>query len=154
MRTQSTLVARRSRGHRVTGSSRPAHVLAAAMGLFIVTSGQPARATNYTITVDASKQTAGNPRFWSASRRYGHGQPDAAVGSADALQDWRTASSACSACAATASSTTTWASTKGAGSYDWTNFDKYLTAIVSAGMRPLMELDFMPTALGLDRQQS
>ena len=38
---------------------------------------------------------------------------------------------------------------KGPGSYDWTNFDKYLNAIVSAGMRPIMELDFMPTALAL-----
>ena len=38
---------------------------------------------------------------------------------------------------------------KAAGSYDWTKFDNYLTAIVSAGMRPLMELDFMPTALAI-----
>ena len=28
---------------------------------------RPAHATNYTITVDASKQTAGNPKFWVAS---------------------------------------------------------------------------------------
>src|SRR6185295_11432987 len=36
---------------------------------------------------------------------------------------------------------------KGAGSYDWTKLDTYLQAIVSAGMRPIMELSFMPAAL-------
>jgi hypothetical protein len=33
----------------------------------ILASGRAARADNYTITVDVSKQTAGNPRFWTAS---------------------------------------------------------------------------------------
>ena len=36
---------------------------------------------------------------------------------------------------------------KAPGSYDWTKFDTYLAAIVAAGMRPIMELSFMPTAL-------
>ena len=39
---------------------------------------------------------------------------------------------------------------QGPGSYSWTNFDKYLTSIVAAGMRPIMEMDFMPTALALN----
>jgi xylan 1,4-beta-xylosidase len=38
---------------------------------------------------------------------------------------------------------------KGPGSYDWTSFDRYLTAIAAAGMRPIMEMDFMPSALAL-----
>jgi xylan 1,4-beta-xylosidase len=108
----------------------------------------PAGATNYTLTVDASKQTTGSPRFWSAAvgtgtasltlradlqthykivnrelgmqRVRGHGVLNDDVGIY-----------------------------KGPGSYDFTKFDTYLTAIVSAGMRPIMELDFMPTALAL-----
>ena len=108
----------------------------------------PAGATNYTLTVDASKQTTGSPRFWTASvgtgtasltlradlqthyklvnrelgmqRVRGHGVLNDDIGIY-----------------------------KAAGSYDFTKFDTYLTAIVSAGMRPIMELDFMPTALAL-----
>lgn len=121
----------------------------AAIGLVMSTGERSAGATNYTITVDASNQTAGNPRFWSASvgtgtasltlrsdlethykignrelgfqRVRGHGVLNDDIGIY-----------------------------KGPGSYSWTNFDKYLTAIVSAGMRPIMELDFMPTALALN----
>ena len=122
---------------------------AAALGVAILATGRPARATNYTITVDASKQTAGNPRFWAASvgtgtaaltlrpdlqthykignrelgfqRVRGHGVLSDDIGIY-----------------------------KGAGSYNWTNFDKYLDAIVLAGMRPIMEMSFMPNALGSD----
>jgi len=36
---------------------------------------------------------------------------------------------------------------KSAGTYDFTNFDTYLNAIAAAGMRPSMELSFMPVAL-------
>jgi xylan 1,4-beta-xylosidase len=45
---------------------------------------------------------------------------------------------------------------QGPGTYDWTNFDRYLTAIAAAGMRPIMEMDFMPTKLALwgDRRNS
>jgi xylan 1,4-beta-xylosidase len=114
-----------------------------------VAAGPPAHAANYTITVDASKQTAGNPRFWTASvgtgtaaltlrsdlqthykignreigfqRVRGHGVLSDGIGIY-----------------------------KGAGSYSWTNFDKYLDGIVLAGMRPIMEMSFMPTALGSD----
>ncbi|HEX7507973.1 MAG TPA: carbohydrate-binding protein, partial [Polyangia bacterium] len=43
---------------------------------------------------------------------------------------------------------------KAAGSYDWKNLDTYLTAITSAGMRPIIELDFMPTALGSSGDKS
>jgi len=50
-----------------------------------VTGGPPAAAANYTITVDASKQTAGNPRFWSASASVGTG-----VGIISLRADWQT----------------------------------------------------------------
>ena len=117
--------------------------------LVILASGRAAHATNYTITVDVSKQTAGNPRFWTASvgtgtaaltlrsdlqthykignreigfqRVRGHGVLSDDIGIY-----------------------------QGPGSYSWTNFDKYLDAIVSAGMRPIMETSFMPNALGSD----
>src|SRR4051812_15743400 len=125
---------------------------AAAIGtiaLALLTAPRAANATNYTITVDASTQTAGNPPFWAAAvgtgtaaltlrsdlethykigareagfkRVRGHGVLNDDIGIY-----------------------------KGPGSYSWTNFDKYLTSIVSAGMRPIMEMDFMPTALALN----
>jgi xylan 1,4-beta-xylosidase len=120
--------------------------LAAALGLVILTAGRTASAESYTITVNAGMQTSGNPRFWTASvgtgtasltlradlqthykignrelgmqRVRGHGVLN------DDMNIYR-----------------------GPGSYNWTNFDKYLDAIVLAGMRPIMELSFMPAAL-------
>jgi xylan 1,4-beta-xylosidase len=121
----------------------------AAIGLVLTAGQRPAAANSYTITVDASNHTAGNPPFWSAAvgtgtasltlrsdlethyklgnreagfqRVRGHGVLSDAIGIY-----------------------------KGPGSYNWTNFDKYLTAISAAGMRPIMEMDFMPTALALN----
>lgn len=120
-----------------------------ATGLVAALGQGTARATSYSITVDASKQTAGNPKFWAAAvgtgtasltlrsdleshykignreagfqRVRGHGVLNDDIGIY-----------------------------KSPGQYSWTNFDKYLTAIVSAGMRPVMEMDFMPTALALN----
>jgi xylan 1,4-beta-xylosidase len=119
----------------------------ATVGLLMLMNGRPARATSYTITVDASMQTTGNPPFWVAAvgtgtasltlrsdlqthyklgnrelgtqRVRGHGVLNDDIGIY-----------------------------QGAGSYNWTKFDKYLDAIVSANMRPIMELSFMPKALG------
>ena len=121
---------------------------AAALGLALLAHAGAARATNYTITVDASNHTAGNPRFWAAAvgtgtasltlrpdlqthykignrelgmmRVRGHGVLNDDIGIY-----------------------------KSPGVYDFSKFDTYLTAITSAGMRPIMEMDFMPTALGL-----
>jgi poly(hydroxyalkanoate) depolymerase family esterase len=108
-----------------------------------------AHATSYTITVDASKQTTGNPHFWSATvgtgtasltlrsdleTHYKIGNREAGfqrVRGHGVLND-------------------DMGIYKGPGSYSWTNFDKYLTAISQAGMRPIMEMDFMPTALALN----
>ena len=38
-----------------------------AIALALLTAPRAANATSYTITVDASKQTAGNPPFWAAA---------------------------------------------------------------------------------------
>jgi xylan 1,4-beta-xylosidase len=127
--------------------------ITSALGLLIVTSGPPAAATNYTITVDASKQTAGNPRFWSASVGTG-------VGIISLRADWQTHAKIANrelgmlrvrGHGALSDDKDSMAILKWSGSgtptYNWTNFDKYLDAIAAANMRPLMELDFMPKDL-------
>ena len=120
-----------------------------AMGFVTVGAPGSARATSYSITVDASKQTAGNPKFWAAAvgtgtaaltlrsdleTHYKIGNREAGfqrVRGHGVLND-------------------DMGIYKSPGQYDWSNFDKYLTSIVSAGMRPVMEMDFMPTALALN----
>ena len=115
----------------------------------MLTGPRAANATSYTITVDASKQTAGNPPFWAASVGTGTAsltlrsdlETHYKIGAREAgfkrVRGHGVLSDAMGIY-------------KGAGSYIWTNFDKYLTAITSAGMRPIMEMDFMPTALALN----
>jgi len=101
-----------------------------------------------TIWIDASKQTAGNPHFWSTSVGTGTAsltlrgdlQSHYKIGNREAgfqrvrghgvLND-------------------DMGIYRGPGSYDWTRLDRYLTAISAAGMRPIMEMDFMPKALAL-----
>src|SRR4029078_11710514 len=62
------LPARSSAGdRRADRHPRARRLFAAVLGLLLVTAAPPAAAATYTITVDASKQTAGNPRFWSAA---------------------------------------------------------------------------------------
>ena len=121
----------------------------AAVALAMLTGQHPANATSYTITVDASKQTAGNPPFWAASVGTGTAsltlrsdlETHYKIGAREAgfkrVRGHGVLSDAMGIY-------------KGPGSYSWTNFDKYLAAIVSAGMRPIMEMDFMPTALALN----
>ncbi len=119
----------------------------AALALAVAATGGPARAA--TITIDASKQTAGNPHFWSAAVGTGTAtltlrgdlQTHYKIGNREAgFQRVRGHGVLSDGIGIY----------KGAGSYSWTNFDKYLTAIQQAGMRPIMEMDFMPTALGLN----
>jgi xylan 1,4-beta-xylosidase len=104
--------------------------------------------TAATIWIDASKQGAGNPHFWSASvgtgtasltlrgdlqTQYKIGQREAGfqrVRGHGVLND-------------------DMGIYQGPGAYDWTNFDRYLSAISAARMRPIMEMDFMPSALAL-----
>jgi len=128
-------------------------VFASALGLVLVTAAPRAAATDYTITVDASKQTAGNPRFWSATVGTG-------VGIISLRADWQTHAKLANrelgmlrvrGHGALSDDKDSMAILKWSGSgaptYNWTNFDKYLDAIAAANMRPLMELDFMPKDL-------
>jgi len=110
--------------------------------------GAAGRASAVTITIDASKQTAGNPHFWSAAVGTGTAaltlrsdlETHYKIGNREVgFQRVRGHGVLSDAMAIY----------KSPGSYSWTNFDKYLTAIQQAGMRPIMEMDFMPTALAL-----
>ncbi|HEX7507972.1 MAG TPA: carbohydrate-binding protein, partial [Polyangia bacterium] len=98
--------------------------------------------------MDASKQTTGNPRFWSAS--VGTGTASLTLRS-DLQTHYKIANRELGMMRVRGHGVLNddIGIYKAAGSYDWTKFDTYLTAIVSAGMRPLMELDFMPTALAI-----
>ncbi len=120
----------------------------AAISLAMLTAQRTASATNTTITVDASKQTAGNPPFWAAS--IGTGTASLTLRS-DLETHYKLGAREAGFQRVRGHGVLNddMAIYKGPGSYSWTNFDKYLTAIVSAGMRPIMELDFMPTALAL-----
>ncbi len=123
--------------------------LAAAIALAMLTGQGAANATSYTITVDASKQTAGNPPFWAAS--VGTGTASLTLRS-DLETHYKIGAREAGFKRVRGHGVLNddMGIYKGPGSYSWTNFDKYLTAIVSAGMRPIMEMDFMPTALALN----
>jgi xylan 1,4-beta-xylosidase len=135
-----------------TGQARRC-VLTCALGLVLSIVNPSAATAATTITVDASKQTAGNPRFWSASIGTG-------VGIISLRADWQTHAQIANrelgiqrvrghgalSDDKDSMGILKW-SGSGAPTYDWTNFDKYLDAIAAANMRPLMELDFMPKDL-------
>jgi xylan 1,4-beta-xylosidase len=121
------------------------------MGLLVLADGRAASAA--TITVDASKQTAGNPHFWSAA--FGTGKAKLAL-----RGDWQThyaignrelGAQRVRGHGILNDEMGLW---KGTGSYNWTSLDTYLTAITSANMRPIMELDFMPTGLATGTDKS
>jgi xylan 1,4-beta-xylosidase len=117
-----------------------------ALGLLTLASASVANAAT-TITVDASNQTAGNPHFWSAA--FGTGKAKLAL-----RGDWQThykignrelgAQRVRGHGLLNSGEMDLW---KSAGTYDWKNLDTYLTAITTANMRPIIELDFMPTGL-------
>jgi xylan 1,4-beta-xylosidase len=119
---------------------------AGAVGLTILTGGWPAGAANYTITVDASHQTAGNPRFWAAA--VGTGTASLTLRS-DLQTHYKIGNRELGFQRVRGHGVLNddMGIYKGPGSYDWTKFDTYLQAIVLAGMRPLVELSFMPVAL-------
>ena len=114
----------------------------------LLSGGGIANATSYTITVDASRQTSGNPRFWTAS--VGTGTASLTL-RPDLQTHYKIANRELGMQRVRGHGVLSddMGIYKGPGSYDWTNLDIYLNAIVSAGMRPFMELDYMPTALGL-----
>jgi xylan 1,4-beta-xylosidase len=126
------------------------HLVALALGLAVLASGRGASAAGTSITVDASKQTAGNPHFWSAA--FGTGGAHLSLRS-----DWQThikigarelgAQRLRGHGIFTDANPDDMALYNG-GNYNWTNLDTYLQAITSAGMRPLVETDFMPAQLG------
>jgi xylan 1,4-beta-xylosidase len=124
-----------------------ARLAAAAIGLVILTDGWAAHAANYTITVDVARQTAGNPRFWATS--VGVGTASLTL-RADLQTHYKIGNRELGFQRVRGHGVLNddMGIYKGAGSYDWAKFDRYLDAIVSAGMRPIMELSFMPAALG------
>ena len=117
---------------------------AAAIALVIVADGSESRAA--TITVDVARQTAGNPRFWAAA--VGTGTASLTL-RADLQTHYKIGNRELGFQRVRGHGVLNddMGIYKGAGSYDWSKFDKYLDAIVQAGMRPLMELSFMPVAL-------
>ncbi len=145
MTTVFRLTASRPRVSRDTRTIPPAHApVAAALGLLLLAHAGVASAA--TITVDASK-TTGNPRFWTAAVGTGTAslilrgdlQTHFKIGNREAgFQSVR----------GHGVLNDDMGIYKAAGSYDFTKFDTYLTAITSAGMHPFMELDFMPSTLG------
>ena len=126
--------------------------MSAAMGLVFLTHARAASAV--TITVDASNAPAGNPHFWSAS--FGTGKAMLTL-RPDLQTHYKLANRELGAQRVrghgllNSGEMDLW---KAAGSYDWKNLDTYLTAITSAGMRPLMELDFMPKGLASNGDKS
>ena len=143
-----TMKKRNIRGPRKIRHIFSPHVLTTvAIGLVALTSTHAASATDYTLTVDAGKQASGNPHFWSAA--FGTGRAKLALRS-----DWQThykiGNRELGALRVRGHGLLNdeMGLYKGAGSYDWTNLDTYLAAIAAANMRPIIETDFMPTALG------
>ena len=134
-------------------STRAPLLAGSAVVLALLTGARAASATDYTLTVDAGKEVSGNPHFWSAA--FGTGKAKLALRS-----DWQThyklgnRELGAERVRGHGILNDEMGLYKGAGSYSWTNLDTYLTAITSAGMRPVIELDFMPTALGTSGDKS
>src|SRR5436189_3376844 len=103
----------------------------AAIAAMSFADGGTARATNYTITVDASNQTAGNPRFWAAS--VGTGTATLTLRS-DLQTHYKLGNRELGMLRVRGHGVLSdkMGIYKGPGSYAWTGFDKYLDAIVSA----------------------
>jgi xylan 1,4-beta-xylosidase len=120
----------------------------AATAFVVVHGGGVVSAASYTITVDASNPTTGNPRFWASS--VGTGTASLTL-RPDLQTHYKIANRELGMQRVRGHGVLSddMGIYKGPGSYDWTNLDIYLNAIVSAGMRPFMELDYMPAALAL-----
>jgi xylan 1,4-beta-xylosidase len=153
MRTRATSDAARPafpRGIR-TISSAPV-LTAAAIGVAALTGTQAASAQT-TLTVNAGTSVSGNPHFWSHT--FGTGKAHLAL-----RTDWQThykignRELGAQRVRGHGLLNDEMGLYKGAGSYDWTNLDTYLNAISLANMRPVIETDFMPTALGISGDKS
>jgi xylan 1,4-beta-xylosidase len=116
------------------------------VGLTLTAGASIARATNYTITVDASKKASGLPHFWSSC--VGTGTASLTLRT-DLQTHYKLANRELGMQRVRGHGVLNDLGIYiGPGNYNWTNFDTYLKAIAAADMRPLMELSFMPGALG------
>ena len=99
-----------------------------------------------TITVDASNSPSGNPHFWSTC--VGTGTASLSL-RADLQTHYKLGARELGMQRVRGHGILNddMGVYKGAGSYDWTKFDTYIKAIQAAGMQPIIELSFMPTAL-------
>src|SRR6187549_1548944 len=117
-------------------TSRPLQVAAATMivALLGLANGRSASAVNFTITVDAARQTAGNPRFWATS--VGTGTASLTLRS-DLQTHYKIGNRELGFQRVRGHGVLNddMGIYKGPGSYDFTKFDTYLQAIVLAGMR-------------------
>jgi xylan 1,4-beta-xylosidase len=146
MSTQPTAPVSSSISSRRTRFARPAYVASAALGLALLTLGHAARATDYSLTVDAGTPASGNPHFWSTC--VGTGTASLTLRS-DLQTHYQIANRELGMQRVRGHGVLNddMGIYKGAGSYDFTKFDQYLAAIAAANMRPIMELSFMPTTL-------
>jgi xylan 1,4-beta-xylosidase len=119
-------------------------VSAGSLGLVILTAARAVNAAD--IAVDAGTQVSGNPRFWS--EMVGTGTASLTLRS-DLQTHYKIARRELGMLRVRGHGVLNddMGIYKGAGSYDWSKYDKYLDAIAAADMRPGMELSFMPTAL-------
>jgi xylan 1,4-beta-xylosidase len=108
-------------------------------------------ASAQTISVDASDSVSGNPRFWSTC--VGTGTASLTL-RADLQTHYKLARRELGMERVRGHGVLNddvgifhWAGDGSAPTYDWSKFDAYLAAITAAGMRPIMELSFMPTDL-------
>ncbi len=128
-------------------------VVTTVTGFVILTDVRPASAVDYTITVNAGTQTSGNPRFWSHTVGTGTAsltlRPDLQTHYKLANRELGMQRVRGHGVLNDDMGIFHWSGT-GAPTYTWTNFDKYLAAIVAAGMRPFIELSFMPADLSID----
>ena len=133
-------------------SRRSARTVAALLaGFGILTSGRGASAASYDIAIDASNSPSGNPRFWSTA--VGVGTASLTL-RADLQTQYKLANRELGMQRVRGHGVLKddmgifqWTGGTATPTYDWTKLDTYLAAIAAAGMRPMMELSFMPTAL-------
>jgi len=102
-----------------------------------------------TLSVDAAVSPSGNPHFWSACVGTGTGSLTLR---ADLQTHYKLANRELGMLRVRGHGVLNddvgiFHGTGSTPTYDWTKFDTYLAAIVAAGMRPVMELSFMPKDL-------
>jgi xylan 1,4-beta-xylosidase len=102
--------------------------------------------TAATIWIDASETTAATPHFWAAS--VGTGTASLALrGDLQSQYKIGNREAGFERVRGHGVLNDDMGIYRAPGGYDWTNLDRYLTAIAAARMRPIMEMDFMPAAL-------